>query len=150
MPRYFRSENASRPIEAGGKTFPLQVIEVVAGTAIGVAEIADADVELFLSVAARWGAEEITAEAYEAELKKKVPAPVWPLSKQPSLMPHAPPLKGHGAVVFDGAAIPQPSAAVPEAAEVIALGAADSPSAEAPRPIDANKRAGHRAKRGTE
>lgn len=153
MPRYFYGENAGRPIRVGGRRYVFDILGIAGGTQQGVVQVPDAEVDAFLTVAARW-VEEITESEYVAAIEKKKQNP----RSQPSPdltppPPPGPPLKGRGAVVVDGASIARPPTKeeLPTGLDdAIEMGRADTPKTEVQTKVRESKRLNHRQKRGME
>lgn len=79
MPRYYFGENAARPLVAGGQRFAFTITGMAAGAVQGVVAVPDDQHAAFIEVAARFGVQEITPEAYAEALAKKKATPRLPV-----------------------------------------------------------------------
>lgn len=152
MPRYFYGENAGRPIRVGDRQYAFDILSVAGGTAQGVVQVPDAEVDAFLVVAARW-VTELTQAAYDDALaKKKANRRSQPTPDLTPPPPPGPPLKGRGAVVVDGASIakaPGPAEVPVTIDDAVDLGKADAPASDVKPDKPSTRRLNHRQKRGT-
>lgn len=103
MARYFKAENADRPIVVGSKPYPFTVVERVAGTAVGVLAVADAEGDAVRAAVLAVGGVEITGAEHAALLEKKKAGPP-PVVREPARRhTREAAIKGRGAVVGIGA-----------------------------------------------
>lgn len=73
--RYFRYDNASRALKLGDVRFVFDVVGQFAGSWVGVfATDKENEIALLLEKGSVFGVVEITADEYEAQLKKKLPS----------------------------------------------------------------------------
>lgn len=114
--RYFFGDNADRPIRAGGKSYEFSIIGRLAGCAQGVVAVPEDEVEVFNTIAMRYGIEEITKEAYDEALVKTKQTPHLPVSV--ARVPQVASLKGGGAVVVSGSTVDKKAEKVSAAAPV--------------------------------